>query len=337
MNKYRFLVLTDHTKHSKENSVYAIVSTLAKHTQCSEVVVVSRGNSHNASFFQNCKLINLWGHRVHPENGLNFEQGKEVLSAQQEQVALADFDVLLMRLPRPISDTFLRFIASKMEGKVIINHPTGIIETSSKAYLLHFPELCPPIQLCHSIAEILDWANRFSVVLKPLREYGGKGIFKIAAGKIWEGNNSFEVAPYLEQLQNKIETEGYLVMKYLKNVSQGDKRIIVVNGHILAASLRLPAADSWLCNVSQGGRSVLAEISPEEQQIIDTITPNLLQAGIVIYGADTLVDDDGKRVLSEINTLSIGGFPQAEQQTGRPILQQTIDQIITYVEQQTGK
>ena len=100
---------------------------------------------------------------------------------------------------------------------------------------------------------------------------------------------------------------------------------------ILAASLRLPAEDSWLCNVAQGGTSVPSQVDADEIKIIETITPKLLEAGILIFGADTLVNDDGKRILSEVNTLSIGGFPQAEKQTGKPILQQTIDAIMQYV------
>ncbi len=336
MKKYRFIVLTDHAKHSKENSVYALVSTLAKHPQCTQVVVASRGNSANDPFFHHCQSTPIWGHELIPKEGLSFEMAKQSLAQQETSVSLADFDVLLMRLPRPISDKFLEFIVAETHDKVVINHPKGIITTSSKAYLLKFPELCPPIHLSYDITEIIDWANRFPIVLKPLREYGGKGIVKIESGKVWEGNMAFELSTYLEKLRTTIETEGYLIMKYLKNVKQGDKRIIVVNGQILAASLRLPAPNSWLCNVAQGGHSVLAEISPEERHIITTISPILLQEGILIFGADTLVNDDGKRVLSEINTLSIGGFPQAEKQTGRPILQQTIDQIIAYVSTKLG-
>jgi glutathione synthase len=126
--------------------------------------------------------------------------------------------------------------------------------------------------------------------------------------------------------------EGFLAMEFLKNVSQGDKRILVLNGQILASSLRLPAEESWLCNVAQGGHSVAAEATSEEIKIIETISPKLLEAGILIFGVDTLVANDGKRILSEINTLSIGGFPQAEKQTKKPILQQTINGIIKYVD-----
>jgi glutathione synthase len=185
--------------------------------------------------------------------------------------------------------------------------------------------------LCHSIEEILDFAAKFPIVLKPLKEYGGKGLLKINGAELNDGALNFDTKTYLQQQKKYIETEGYLAMKFLKNVSKGDKRILVVNGKILAASLRLPAENSWLCNVAQGGTSVASEVDADEIKMIETITPKLLEAGILIFGADTLVNDDGKRILSEVNTLSIGGFPQAEKQTGKPILQLTIDEIINYV------
>ena len=137
----------------------------------------------------------------------------------------------------------------------------------------------------------------------------------------------------MESLKESIEKDGYLSMKYLKNVSEGDKRILVVGGEILASSLRLPAKDSWLCNVAQGGKSVSSEVTEREREIIQTINPTLKKKGVLIYGADTLVDDDGKRVLSEVNTLSVGGFPQAEAQTGKPVINTLISKIFEYADE----
>ena len=139
----------------------------------------------------------------------------------------------------------------------------------------------------------------------------------------------------VQAMQEEFDPEGYLAMKFLKNVSQGDKRILVVGDEVLAASLRIPAEDSWLCNVAQGGTSVAAEVSEEEYEIVRGISKKLNAEGILIYGVDTLVNDDGLRTLSEINTLSIGGFPQAEQQTGKPIIKRMIEKIFDYADART--
>ena len=127
----------------------------------------------------------------------------------------------------------------------------------------------------------------------------------------------------------------YLAVKFLKNVKQGDKRIVVVNGEIIGASLRLPAKDSWICNVSMGGTSNYTEVEPEEEEIVKLINPILTDMGIVMYGVDTLVNDDGKRVLSEINTTSIGGVPQIAAIRKQPLVEKAVDLIWTYYNEKT--
>ena len=192
------------------------------------------------------------------------------------------------------------------------------------------------MKLCYSIKEIQDFAQHFPIVLKPLKEYGGKGLLRMENGNIQYREEVFPAESFLKEQEAYIQENGYLAMKFLKNVGMGDKRIIVMGGEILAASLRLPAEGSWLCNVAQGGSTQPSEADPEERRIIEIIAPRLESEGVFIYGVDTLVDDDGKRILSEINTLSVGGFADIEAQTGKPIVKQAIDKIINYVNQKSG-
>jgi len=325
----KFLVLTDHSGHSKENSVYALMKKLSEQSEVEKVMIASRGFEANDAFFDTCSTDKVYAIPV--TETFDFDVTKQQFSKKDNLVSVDDFDAIIMRLPRPVTEGFLNFVAELGKDKVIINHPKGIMKTSTKAFLLNFPSVCPDMYLCHSIKDIVDFASKFPIVLKPLKEYGGKGLLKINGNQLNDGDEDFDTMTYLQQQKEYIETEGYLAMKFLKNVSKGDKRILVVNGKILAASLRLPAENSWLCNVAQGGTSTPSEVDADEIKMIEIITPKLLEAGILIFGADTLVNDDGKRILSEVNTLSIGGFPQAEKQTGQPILQQTIDEIINYV------
>lgn len=103
-----------------------------------------------------------------------------------------------------------------------------------------------------------------------------------------------------------------LAMKYLKKVCQGDKRIIVANGRVVGATLKTPKEGSWLCSLARGGSSSFAKPDELEIRIAETISPVLTDKGIVFFGFDTLVDDDGHRVLSEINTLNVGLLSEAE-------------------------
>lgn len=329
MKKLKYLVLTDHSKHSKENSLYSLMQTLAQHENTATVNVVSRGDQRNRNFFTYLKVEPL--HGLVAAKDFAYDPLGRNFTTSEEQFVLSDHDVIILRLPRPLSDDFLYFLEDIFKGKVIINSPEGIRTTSTKKYLLNFPEHCPSMKLVKTKREIREFAALFPIVLKPLKEYGGKGIVKIKDNEVITGEGDLaDLETFLEKNNTYIQTEGYLAMKYLKNVNQGDKRILVVNGKIMAASLRLPPKDSWVCNVAQGGRSVKSEADADEVAMIAHISPKLKAAGVLIFGADTLVDDSGKRVLSEVNTLSIGGFPQAEKQTGRPILLETINEIAKY-------
>lgn len=330
MKKYNFLVLTDHRKHSDQNSLYALVAALSVHEQCEQVYVASRGNQKNTSFFE--AMSTTCVEATAATASFAFEEKGQQFLERTVRVDIKTVDVVIMRLPRPVSDEFLMHLVAIARDKVFVNHPLGILRTSTKEFLLNFSQVCPPMVLCHSTVEVLNFAKQYPIVLKPLKEYGGKGIAKVANNQVVVGDDApIDIGTYLEQIQTPLEQDGYLAMKFLKNVSKGDKRILVVNGELLAASLRLPAVDSWLCNVAQGGTSIAATITKEEEQIIKQIAPVLLKEGIVIFGADTLVGDNGKRVLSEVNTLSIGGFPQAATQTGLPIVEMAINNIINYV------
>lgn len=330
MKKYNCLVLTDHKGHSDQNSIYALVAALAKHQQCAQVQVASRANPQNNSFFELHQTTAV--HALQVGDSFGFDPSGQQFLADTHLVDLTKVDFIFMRLPRPITDQFLEYVVKIAPQAVFVNHPQGIIETSTKAFLVQFPDLCPPMQLCHHAEEVKAFAARFPMVLKPLREYGGKGIVRIENGQVTLGaDGTQDLDAYLEDIKEELEGPGYLAMKFLKNVSQGDKRVLVVNGVTLGASLRLPAPDSWLCNVAQGGQSVMATVSPEEEAMVARLLPALLDAGVVMFGMDTLTNDAGKRVLSEINTLSIGGFPQAAKQTGRPVVELAIDGIIHYV------
>ena len=330
---FRFLVITDHRVHKPSNPVYVLIPALLSHPQCEQVAIVSRGNHNNDSFFQGEKT-QFFAHKVNPD--FQFcEDGKQFVE-DVFATSLAEFDAAIMRLARPVTNEFLKFLNSQGEDLIFINDPLGIEKTSNKAFLLNFPEVCPPLKLCYTVDEILDFSTRFPIVLKPLKEYGGKGIIRIENGKIYGEEVEYEAEEYLINLKTHIEKNGYLAMKFLKNVSQGDKRVLVVGGEIFGASLRMPKDDSWVCNVAQGGYAVPAEADSDEKKIVEQITPVLASEGIFIYGMDTLVNDDGKRILSEINTLSVGGWADIEAQSDRPLIKQTIDKIVKYVEDQPG-
>jgi glutathione synthetase len=326
MRKYSVLILTDHSNHSKENSLYPLAKAMLQHELTHSIDIVSRANVENNSFFncdQNAEIfaMTISEKFAFTENGL-------ALSKKLKSVNPITYDLIWLRMPPPLSKRFLGFIQGYFKQQVIINNPSGIYETGSKEFLINFPDLCPPLKICNTIEDIISFKKRFPIVLKPFREYGGRGIVKIVGDDVWLGKEKMSFKHFIENLEDK--NLEYLGVKYLKNVSEGDKRIVVVNGQIMGASLRLPPKDSWVCNVAMGGSSNVTKVDEDEKVIIEKINPILSKMGIVMYGVDTLMGDDGKRVLSEINTTSIGGLPQISQLKKLPLVEQAIDLIWEY-------
>ncbi|MFT4759876.1 MAG: glutathione synthase [Paraglaciecola sp.] len=327
MKQFKMLVLTDHTNHSKENSLYALVQAMEQHPQCARIDVASRGLSINNTFFKEHSSKIIYATKAKESfafNPLGLSFTKTLV-----EVSPKNYDVIWLRMPPPLSQGFLDFLETEFPDQIIINDPKGITETGSKSFLVNFQEWCAPMKICRSVDDIIEFKNQFPIVLKPFREYGGKGIIRVDGDTIWEGNAKYSFVEFVATIKNQpIE---FLAVQFLKNVSKGDKRIVVVNGEILGASLRLPAKDSWLCNVAMGGQSIHSKADEIEIEMVKSIQPILSKMGIVMYGVDTLMGNDGQRVLSEINTTSIGGLPQIATQTGRPVMKKAIQLIGDYI------
>lgn len=327
MQKFSLLVLTDHSGHSSENSLYSLAREMQRHPRCARMDVASRGNNLNDFFFKKLLGKALFVNKV--DENFFYRPDGQFFKEYYRRELLENYDVVWLRIPPPLPAEFLGFLTDAFPNQLIINNPSGIYETGSKAFLMNFPELCPPMKICRSIEDIIDFKNQFPIVLKPFREYGGKGIVRIEGEKVWIGKRETTFQDFAKDLKKeKIE---YLAVKFLKNVSQGDKRIVVVSGKIMGASLRLPQEGSWICNVAMGGRSGHAEADEDEIRIIERIHPQLHKMGVLMYGVDTLVGDDGRRVLSEINTTSIGGLPQIAKLKGEPLVEEAINLIWNYI------
>jgi len=326
IKRFKILVLTDHVTHSKESSIYPLLCEMRKNKSCASIDVASRSVKENAPFFHEYNSTQLYVATVNKE--YSFQEDNSFYSQDTQIKDIKNYDLIFLRIPQPIKVKFFKFLLKNFPENKIINKPSGIIKTGSKEYLMQFPQFCPEIKICHNKKDVLTFAKKFPIVLKPFRSYGGKGIFRIAENQAFDPKNR-EIP--LDNFLEKLEKVEFLAMKYLKNVTQGDKRINVVNGKVVGATLRIPPKDSWICNVSSGGLAKKTKLTKEEKVMAKEISKILLAQGVVIFGFDTLVDDDGKRVLSEINTFSVGGFPQAERLSGEPVVRKTSDLLWTYI------
>lgn len=322
------LMLTDHSGHREHNSLYALARTLAAHPVSEAVHVASRGNTRNQRFFAGAGTL-VRGKDVNSD-AFGFDPTGRQFTEAQGDCDPSDYDLIWLRLPPPADPSFFAYLES-LDGPTIVNRPRGMLETGSKAFLLHFPEWTAPTQLITSTDQLRDFAGRFPLVLKPLRDYGGHGLIRIQSGTATVGDDELSFDAFASTNRERIEGGAYLAMKFLENVTEGDKRILVAGDRILGASLRLPSPGQWLCNVSRGGTSIASGVTQHERAMIAALAPELTKRGVFFFGVDTLLGDEGERVLSEINTHSIGGFAQAQAQSGEPVLRRAVEALIEHL------
>ncbi|MGB3077961.1 MAG: glutathione synthetase, partial [Saprospiraceae bacterium] len=312
------LIVTDHSTHTASNSIYELGVALNACRINANIWVCSKGIKENKDFFNSITDAAIYATAInssfafHP-SGMGFSQSTVRIDRKE-------IDAIIVRMPQPLDKQFLLSLNNIVSSEKIINNPQGTIETSSKEFLITVAHLCPPLSLCQNIDDAIRLSQQMEIVLKPLYSYGGIGIGRLSDEYYWEGDTRYPASEISSRaLENQFPM---LAMKYLSNVSLGDKRTIVVNKKILGSALRLPAEGSWICNVANGGRAMISETDEDELIIERELTPLLYEKGVIMYGFDTLTDDNGKRVLSEINTLSIGGIGPLSELSGRPILKE---------------
>lgn len=322
------LILTEHRSHTRHNSLYKIAVAIWQHPAVENVFVASRNDTNNADFFAGQSTASLRGILVDETFGFPADGFFETRS---QEISLTDIDALFLRIPHPINLTFFDMISDRFSHIPIINHPKGVLTTGNKAFLLTLdPTYTAPMALCETWEEVVEFSNQYDCVLKPVQSYGGRGIFRIVGNEVNDGDKSISFET-LAQLV-KASKQPFLAMQYLRNISQGDQRIVVVNGEILTTSLRIPSEGGWLANVAQGGHSMPTVIDDRAKAMVSYLSPILKANGIFYYGLDTITNDDGIRIISEINTLSIGGIAPVEEDTNQPLSARFAQLFIKYIQ-----
>jgi glutathione synthase/RimK-type ligase-like ATP-grasp enzyme len=175
-----------------------------------------------------------------------------------------------------------------------------------------------------------------TVVAKRNRTYGGKGVSRIwRQGNGWRIQAGAGVTSEHETLETLLEalfaadSESCEFVQYQRNVGAGDKRVLVVEGEIYGAFLRLAGDGGWINNVTSGGTALAATVSPREEEVIRATCDIYRQRGIYTLGYDFLLGESGTWMLSEINAgPNIGGYRLLEHTSGIPVLPRLFDWVL---------
>ena len=234
-----------------------------------------------------------------------------------------DIDVVFCRTLKPFPTGYLESLGRWSNVLSFVNDPRGVRKQLDQGFLLESAAKYLP----HSIitaraAEAEGFLRRHgTIVAKKSNSCGGRGVFRVsstAAGRVTTDNvidgartyDAFNL--FFDHLTSGGEAP-ILLARYLPRVTEGDKRVVVVNGEVYGAYVRRSTDGNWVQNVSLGGGCELATTSSQEQAIIEATQVHYSEAGLRVLGYDFLQDDDGRPIVSEINAGNVGGLARLEQ------------------------
>lgn len=230
----------------------------------------------------------------------------------EEVIDLCEVDVVLQRKDPPFN---LRYIYDsymldllEAQGVRVVNPPQALRDINEKFAITRLPQCTPETLISKSRDEILAFLREFGeVVAKPLDGMGGSGVFKLTLGD--KNTNAILDAMNPDGLQT------LMVQRYLDKVTEGDKRILVINGEAVDHGLaRLPAEGEFRANLAAGGRGVVQPLTEREWWIVEQVQPLLAAERLYLAGLDVIGG-----YLTELNVTSPTCMREIEKATGQKI------------------
>jgi glutathione synthase len=255
--------------------------------------------------------------RVEPLDVRDLE-GDHATLGEPDRIDLATVDVVLMRQDPPFDMAYITatHLLERIHPKtLVVNDPASVRNAPEKIFVLDFPDLMPPTLVSRDKAEIEAFrAEHGTVVMKPLHGHGGAAVLRVTP----EDPNFGSIF----DLFATTFREAWVVQRFLPAVSEGDKRIILVDGEAAGAVNRVPAANDIRSNMVRGGAARPTDLTPREREICATIGPELKRRGLIFVGIDVI---DGN--LTEINVTSPTGI-RAIKRLGGPDIAAAIWNVI---------
>jgi glutathione synthase len=219
-----------------------------------------------------------------------------------------DVDVVLMRQDPPFHMGYItaaHLLELIVPDTLVVNDPAGVRGSPEKVLPLLFPDLQPPTLITRDIARVHEFRETHGdMVLKPLHGHGGAGVLKVSRD---DGNLEAIV-----DLFNKMVPEPFIAQAFLPAVSEGDKRILIVDGEPVGAINRKPPAGAIRSNLVVGGKAEAAELSAREREICARIGPELKKRGLIFVGIDVIGG-----MMTEINVTSPTGARALKRLSGQ--------------------
>jgi len=236
------------------------------------------------------------------------------------ELVLAETQAVVMRKDPPFDSEY--FYATHLlgqaerEGARVFNKPAALRDHPEKLAILEFPQFIAPTLVTRNPAAVRAFHDEHrDIILKPLDGMGGMGIFRV-------GPDGLNLGSIIETL-NAGGTRTLMVQRYVPEIVQGDKRVLVIGGkpvpHCLA---RIPQGSEIRGNLAAGGKGVAQPLSDADRRIAEALGPTLAARGLLLVGLDVIGDS-----LTEINVTSPTCFQEITQQTGFDVAAMFMDAL----------
>ena len=251
---------------------------------------------------------------------LREEEGNHFTLGPLEKRDLGAADVVLLRQDPPFDMAYITstHILERVQPKtLVVNDPASVRNAPEKIFVTEFPDLMPETLITKDPLEVAEFRKEFGeIVMKPLYGNGGAGVFHITR----EDRN---ITSFMETF-GLLFREPFIVQRYLKDVRQGDKRIILIDGKVAGAINRVPAETDARSNMHVGGVATATELTAREEEICERIGPALRERNLLFVGIDVIGG-----LLTEINVTSPTGIREVARFGGNDIAAMIWDAIET--------
>ena len=234
--------------------------------------------------------------------------------------ALAEFDAVVMRKDPPFDSEYFYSThlleQAQREGAKVFNKPQALRDHPEKLAILEFPQFIGPTLVTRDASDIKRFhALHKDIILKPLDGMGGMGIFRVKE----DGLNLGSITETL----NKDGAQTVMVQKFLPQIVDGDKRVLVIGGKPVPFCLaRIPQGGEVRGNLAVGGKGVAQPLSARDREIAEALGPILSARGLLLVGLDIIGDS-----LTEINVTSPTCFQEIFDQTGFDVAAMFVDAL----------
>ena len=243
---------------------------------------------------------------IHSQKILTLEKG---IKYQDTELNLSSFfKKIFIRKDPPFDDDYLNLTYlldhAVQEGTDVINNPSSIRNHNEKLSILNFQEIIPPTIVTSNASDVVNFLKiHEKIVLKPINGMAGNGIFVI--DELDKNINS------ILETSTVNDTKVMMAQKYIPDIIEGDKRIIIIKGEPLPFCLaRIPDGKDFRANLAKGGTGIAKKLTADDIKIVNVIKKYLVKSKLDFVGIDVI----GK-YLTEINVTSPTCLVEIENQT----------------------